>query len=129
MKLAMVWLGNKRKYAHLKTMLSANLFSKWKDGMWLNEMHNNSFPFQMKMQSFLNEILKTNFIPRKPMQLLTSMHMQKANEYAPMQIFLYFQSKWMKMQKGTIKFIVPASKKQFTSQEIHQDSRTNALKS
>ena len=71
-------------------MPSAILFSKSKHGMPLNEMHNNSFPFQMKMQSFLNEILKTNFIPRKPMQLLTSMHMQNANEYAPMQIFLYF---------------------------------------
>ena len=97
------------------------LFSKWKYGMPLNEMHNNSFPFQMQMQSFLNEILKTKFIPRKQMQLLTSMHMQNANEYAPMQIFLYFQSKWMKMQKITFKFSVPTTG---SKTQAKQDTKT-----
>ena len=82
------------------------------------------FPFQMQIQYFLNEILNTNFTPSKPMQVLMSMHMQNENEYAPMQIFLYFQSKWMKMQKGTIKFTVPSAR---SNSQAKKDTETQGL--
>ena len=66
----------------------------------------------------------TNFMPSKPMQLLTSMHMQNENEYAPMQIFLYFQSKWMNMKKRTIKFSVPTAS---SNTKAKKDTETQGL--
>ena len=62
-------------------MASAMLFSKWADGMPLNEMHNNSFSFQMK----------------------------NANEYASMKILLCFQNKWLKMKKRNTKIPAPTA--------------------
>ena len=58
------------------------IFPKWKPRL---------FPFQAKT-----------------MQVLLLMQMQNANKHVIMQIFLYFQNKWMKMQNGITKLLAPA---------------------